>query len=153
MNTKSGTKIFEDVKINVKIKLAALWVALMFLYVYADILGFYAAGHIEEVIAILKNYEKITEANETGQVRKCLRYIENRPGQFKYKEAIAAKLPIGSGEIESGNRSVVQKRLKIPGAWWKHETAEWMLSLRCMRMNGDWERYWHLSNPSFARAA
>lgn len=36
--------------------------------------------------------------------------------QFKYKEALAAELPIGSGEIESGNGSVVQKRLKIPGA-------------------------------------
>ncbi|NVM19321.1 MAG: hypothetical protein HWN80_16565 [Candidatus Lokiarchaeota archaeon] len=36
----------EDVKINVKFKLSALWIALMFFYIYADILGFYAPGHI-----------------------------------------------------------------------------------------------------------
>lgn len=105
-------------------------------------------GQVDKVVAMLKGYE-----DENGPVRKCLRYIENRPGQFKYKEALIAELPIGSGEIESGNRSVVQKRLKIPGAWWKPETAECMLALRCMRMNGDWERYWRLISPSFARAA
>ncbi|MFX0202463.1 MAG: DUF6326 family protein [Candidatus Hodarchaeota archaeon] len=41
----------EDVKINVKIKLSALWVTLMFFYIYADILGFYAPGILEEIIA------------------------------------------------------------------------------------------------------
>jgi len=111
-------------------------------------------GRIEEVVAILKSYEEATGLrDEEGPVRKCLRYIENRPGQFKYKEALMAELPIGSGEIESGNRSVVQKRLKIPGAWWKPNTAEYMLALRCVRMNGDWERYWRFISPSFARAA
>ena len=42
---------FEDVKINVKLKLSSLWIALMFLYTYADILGFYAPGNIEELIS------------------------------------------------------------------------------------------------------
>jgi hypothetical protein len=108
-------------------------------------------GRIEEVMTILRNCEQGEKGDDP--VRKCLRYIENRPGQFKYKEALAAELPIGSGEIESGNRSVVQKRLKIPGAWWKPETAECMLALRCMRINGGWERYWRFISPSFARAA
>ena len=40
-----------DVKIDVKIKLSALWVVLMFCYTYADILGFYAPGNIEELMA------------------------------------------------------------------------------------------------------
>lgn len=111
-------------------------------------------GQIEKVIGMLKSYEEQTDTQEeNGSVRKCLRYIENRPGQFKYNEALAAELPIGSGEIESANRSVVQKRLKIAGAWWKPETAEHMLALRCMRINGDWERYWRFISPSFARAA
>lgn len=34
----------QDVKVNVKSRLSALWVALMFLYVYADVLGFYSPG-------------------------------------------------------------------------------------------------------------
>ena len=41
----------EDVKINVKIKLSALWATVMFCYLYADVLGFYLPGIIEELIA------------------------------------------------------------------------------------------------------
>jgi len=43
--------ILDDVKINVKIKLAALWATVMFIYVYVDIFGFYKPGIIEEIIA------------------------------------------------------------------------------------------------------
>ena len=52
MNTdKKTAKGLQDVKINVKIKLSALWVVLMFCYTYADILGFYAPGNLEELMA------------------------------------------------------------------------------------------------------
>ena len=44
------TAELEDVKINVKIKLSALWVAAMFLYVYGDIVGFMKPGAIEHYI-------------------------------------------------------------------------------------------------------
>lgn len=40
----------EDIKINVKAKLSALWCALMFFYAYADILGFYAPGNLAEIL-------------------------------------------------------------------------------------------------------
>ena len=51
---------------------------------------------------MLKSYEeKIGTKDANGPVRKCLRYMENRPGQFKYKEALAEELPIGAGEIVS----------------------------------------------------
>ena len=48
---RKPTKSLEDVKIDVKLKLAALWVVLMFCYTYADILGFYAPGNLEELIS------------------------------------------------------------------------------------------------------
>ena len=43
--------MLEDVKINVKFKLSALWVTLMFFYLYADILTFYQQGALEEIMA------------------------------------------------------------------------------------------------------
>ena len=49
-NTKSP-KYLEDVKINVKIKLLALWIALMFCYTYADILGFLCAREPRRAIS------------------------------------------------------------------------------------------------------
>ena len=42
--------ILEDVKIDVKIKLAFLWVALSFLYIYNDIFTLLQAGNIAQLI-------------------------------------------------------------------------------------------------------
>jgi len=50
MNTIQKNKEMEDVKINVKIKLSALWVAMMLLYIYADIFSLFRPGQIEEMI-------------------------------------------------------------------------------------------------------
>ncbi|MBM3958558.1 MAG: hypothetical protein FJ314_02120 [SAR202 cluster bacterium] len=41
----------EDVKVNVKLKLAALWTATLFVWVYVDIITFYKPGFIEDILA------------------------------------------------------------------------------------------------------
>ena len=52
MNTNKKTaRILEDVQVNVKIKLSALWVTVMFLFAYVDIFGKYEPGHLENAIA------------------------------------------------------------------------------------------------------
>ena len=52
MDTNTKTiRIWEDVKINVRIKLSALWISLMLFYIYADILGFYTSGNVEQVMS------------------------------------------------------------------------------------------------------
>jgi hypothetical protein len=66
-------------------------------------------------------------------VRACFRYISNRSNFLDYKGALAAGLPIGSGEIESGHRYVFQKRLKIAGSWWEQENLKKMIALRVLR--------------------
>jgi hypothetical protein len=50
MNTIIKTAEKEDVKINVKMKLSALWVALMLIYIYADILSLFKVGAIEKMV-------------------------------------------------------------------------------------------------------
>jgi len=49
MKTKMNASILEDRKVNVKVKLALLWVALMFIYVYNDILSMYQPGHVADL--------------------------------------------------------------------------------------------------------
>lgn len=100
-------------------------------------------NRIGEVVEELKPYmESNAVAAAAAPVRALTRYVTNRPGQFNYKGAIAAGLPIGSGEIESAHRYVVQQRLQLPGAWWRIDTAENLLGLCVLRANGDWENYW-----------
>jgi hypothetical protein len=50
MNVINKTTKMEDMKISVKMKLSALWVAMMLLYIYADILYLYKPGQLEEMI-------------------------------------------------------------------------------------------------------
>jgi hypothetical protein len=47
----TNAKTWVDTKIDCKIKLAALWIVLMFCYTYADILGFYAPGNLKELVS------------------------------------------------------------------------------------------------------
>lgn len=75
-------------------------------------------------------------------VRACFCFLSNHSQFLDYKGALAADLPIGSGEIESAHRYVFQKRLKVAGGWWKVENLKKMIALRVLRANGDWEESW-----------
>jgi len=86
--------------------------------------------------------EEASIDDRVAPVRACYRYISNRSHCLDYKGALALGLPIGSGEIESAHRYVIQTRLKIAGAWWKEENLSKMLALRIVRANQDWEDYW-----------
>lgn len=100
------------------------------------------SGDHASVLLALERHRNGLPGKKANKSEECHRYIRNRPGQFDYQRAEVANLPIGSGEIESSNRSVVQKRLKLPGAWWKTNNAFDMLCLRALRANGDWDAYW-----------
>ena len=100
-------------------------------------------GRREEVLrALAPHCEPPGTSDDQAPVRTCHRYLSARTNQLKYREALAEGLPIGSGEIESAHRYVAQKRLKLPGAWWRVGHAEHMLALRINRLNGDWDAYW-----------
>ena len=92
--------------------------------------------------ALAPHLEAEEVAEKAAPVRGCSRSLTNRPGQFDSQRALAAELPIGSGEIASAQRSVIQPRLKLAGAWWKADTAAEMLALRTLRANGQWNQYW-----------
>ncbi len=52
---------YEDFKINVKIKISALWISLMFCYVYGDIFGFFVPGRINDIQAGIMGLGAITQ--------------------------------------------------------------------------------------------
>ncbi|MBA7524017.1 hypothetical protein ES705_16154 [subsurface metagenome] len=51
MNTIKKTTEMEDVKVNVKLKISALWIAMLFVFAYVDIFGFFKPGMIEGIMA------------------------------------------------------------------------------------------------------
>jgi hypothetical protein len=48
---RNTTSAREDVKLNVKLKLAAAWTSLMFLIIYLDYFHLYMPGSIEDILA------------------------------------------------------------------------------------------------------
>jgi hypothetical protein len=100
-------------------------------------------NHVAAVLKALRPYlEAGTVPDKAAPVRSAYRYIHNRLEQLDYKGAIAADLPIGSGEIESAHRYVIQQRLKRSGSWWSVKNAWAMLALQVLRANQDWQSYW-----------
>jgi hypothetical protein len=51
VNTQRSTKgALEDLKVPVKLKLAALWTSLMFLYIYGDYFGLFQPGNLQDML-------------------------------------------------------------------------------------------------------
>jgi len=97
----------------------------------------------EDVIDTLRSrLEPPNVADTDAPVRQCHRYLSRRLHQLDYQRALTQELPIGSGEIESAHRYIVQQRLKRPGAWWRPANADHMLALRLNRANHRWSEYW-----------
>lgn len=102
-------------------------------------------GHLlkNKAAVVLRNLARRREPPGAKErpVEKAHRYLTERRGQLNYAQARKEGLPIGSGEIESAHRHLIQPRLKIPGAWQK-QNAELMLNLRAARANGLWAQSW-----------
>jgi hypothetical protein len=97
-----------------------------------------------KVLRVLREHlEQSNTGAEATPVRHAYRYLSERSEHLDYATAARNGYPIGSGEIESGHRHVVQQRLKLPGAWWSETNAERMLNLRTARSNGLWTYYWN----------
>lgn len=101
-------------------------------------------GHAQRVIdELYQHLEPEHVEDKEAPVRRAYRYLTNRNEHLEYQQAIANKLPIGSGLIESGHKHVIQARMKIPGASWNIQNAENMLQARAFRANGKWGTYWN----------
>lgn len=48
---KAPQKALEDIKVNVKLKLAAAWTSFMFLYIYVDYFHLYMPGSLQDMLS------------------------------------------------------------------------------------------------------
>lgn len=58
----NSQKALEDIKLNVKLKLAALWASFMFLYIYVDYFHLYMPAALEDMLAGKVFVFEITQA-------------------------------------------------------------------------------------------
>ena len=71
-----------------------------------------------------------------------LGYLETRRAQLAYPRFRAAGYPLGSGAVESANKTVVEARLKGSGMHWAPRHVNPLLALRAVACNRRWAETW-----------
>jgi hypothetical protein len=71
-----------------------------------------------------------------------LAYLEKRTAHMQYPTFQAAGWPIGDGAVESGNKLVVEARLKGSGMHWARPHVDPMLALRNIVCSDRWDEAW-----------
>jgi len=101
-----------------------------------------------ELRAFIKEVERLCRGKRgKGWARERDYLLRNaRAGRLDYAKARRAKMPIGSGSMESAIRRVVNLRLKGPGIFWHEDHAEQMLLLRTYYKSKHWQV---LTNKAF----
>jgi hypothetical protein len=93
---------------------------------------------IGQVDVFLKELEELTVSNTDlwKSKSKLLTYLTNNKERINYGKFIREGLLTGSGAIESANRDVIQKRMKLSGQRWTVKGARQMLNLRTCYKGG-----------------
>jgi hypothetical protein len=79
---------------------------------------------------------------QAAQITTHLAYLEKRQAQLQYPQFRAQGWPIGSGIVESGNKLVVEARLKGAGMHWARSHVNPMLAIRNIICSDRWKQEW-----------
>jgi hypothetical protein len=100
------------------------------------------AGEIHRVILEgEKRLSCLKSATKRKRLSKILCYFSKRESMMNYDELCNQDLEIGSGVVEGAVRYIISQRFDEGGMRWIRERAEALLQLRCIEINGDWERF------------
>jgi hypothetical protein len=68
-------------------------------------------------------------------------YVRPRQRMMRYADWMEEDLVIATGQVEGAVRHLVGERLDCSGMRWLRGKAEAVLHLRCIELNGDWEKF------------
>jgi hypothetical protein len=79
---------------------------------------------------------------ENAEIAQAIQYLDRRLDLIDYPHFRRQQLPIGSGIAESGNKVVMQRRMKQAGMRWAESSLNPMLTLRNILCNQRWPTTW-----------
>lgn len=91
---------------------------------------------------VLAHLQRLERRWKLSSLSEALRYLRKREPQMQYPQFQADGWPIGSGSVESGNKVVMQARLKGAGMRWLPANVNPMLTLRNQVYNDRWSEGW-----------
>jgi hypothetical protein len=99
------------------------------------------AGKIEPLVNQLRAFPAPSK-DMAELLRIEAEYFDRNRERMRYPAFRRQGFFIGSGVIEAACRTVVAKRLKQSGMFWTVRAANAILSLRCCRLNREFEDFW-----------
>jgi hypothetical protein len=81
----------------------------------------------------------LATTHRSKAITRALGYLETHAHRMRYVTLEARKLPIGSGQVESAVRRVVNLRFKAPGSFWTETTVSGLMHLRAAFKAGRWD--------------
>jgi hypothetical protein len=96
----------------------------------------YQADGVEVVIEAL---HALATTRRSKAITRALRYREAHTHRMRYVTLEARKLSIGSGQVESAVRRVINLRFKAPGSFWMETTVSGLMHLRAAFKAGRWD--------------
>ena len=102
-------------------------------------------GDIEKAIKLAE--EKKVNKTPDGIVN-IYTYMVNNKERIKYKYYKDKGYYIGSGAIESGNKMVIQQRMKQSGMRWSIDGGQYIAALRTRHESNRWDEVIEIINAS-----
>jgi len=100
-------------------------------------IGYMRRGQIDRVIDAISTFRR---GRNAGLIGKKVQYLIDHRDHLNYAELKEKGLALGSGEVESAMRRVVNLRLKGNAMLWSSEMVEGLLTLRSYLKAGWWEK-------------
>ena len=99
------------------------------------IINFCYSKNYDEITKELKKYQHIKIPSSVCNLPV---YLENNKNKIDYATYESNGWFIGSGAIESSNKTIVQLRTKQAGMRWSVDGANWIIILRCYDESKNW---------------
>src|SRR5215510_8286837 len=81
----------------------------------------------------------LATTHRSKAIPRALGYVEAHAHRMRYGTLEARQLSIGSGQVESAVRRVINLRFKAPGSFWKEMTVSGLMHLRAAFKAGRWD--------------
>ena len=100
----------------------------------------HALRHEANGIEVVMDALRALATTRRGKVlKRALGYFEAHAHRMRYATLEAHKLPIGSGQVESAVRRVINLRFKAPGSFWMEARVSGLMHLRAAFKSGRWD--------------
>ena len=81
----------------------------------------------------------LATTHRSKAIPRALGYVETHTHRMRYVTLERRQLPIGSGQVESAVRRVVNLRFKAPGSFWLETTVSGLMHLRAAFKARRWD--------------